>query len=112
VELEEEPLLDEEEDPDPLELLLDDPLVDEDRLLLLELLPLRLELPLDESLLELLLDEEPLLELLLDEELLLELLLDEELLPEDDPEDEPEDDPELDPLPLPELTDWPVALFR
>jgi hypothetical protein len=44
VELEEEPLLEEEDELDPLELLLEIPLVDEDLLLLLELLPLRLEL--------------------------------------------------------------------
>jgi hypothetical protein len=92
VELEDEPLLEEDEDPDPLELFEELPLEEPDLLLLLELLPLRLELPLEES--------------------LLELLLDDELLPEDDPDEDPEDDPELDPLPLPELTDWPDALFR
>lgn len=92
VELEDEPLLEEDEDPDPLELFEELPLEEPDLLLLLELLPLRLELPLEES--------------------LLELLRDDELLPEDDPDEDPEDDPELDPLPLPELTDWPVALFR
>lgn len=112
MELEEEPLLEEDEVPDPLELFEEVPLKEPDLVLELELVPLRVEVPLDDSLLELLLDEELLPELLLDDELLPELLLDEELLPEDEPDEDPEDDPELDPLPLPELTDWPVALFR